>query len=277
MKNILLLVMLFTAHFISAQVGINTQSPHASAALDIYANNKGVSFPRVALLNKNDVTTISSPKESLIVYNTNTANSGNEGFYYWDGKKWNFLFSDLNQDNLMNQVKYYSASSSTAYTFTKSNNDQFYGYSAHTNGEGLGKEWKEISSLTKEITVDRAENDVLMSINGMYQANNSAVNNTGITSTIGFFIDDKLIDVKPMFLDFSTACAYRQFMIYGVAKNLSKGNHTVKFAIRNIDAPSISGLTVTYGSPNPSSTCKSLSKFESAISSTIFINQPYVF
>ncbi|WP_285269265.1 hypothetical protein [Kaistella rhinocerotis] len=275
MKNLFISLLAFGCTLLSAQVGINTRTPHASAALDISANNKGVSFPKVALLSKTDVTSVSNPKESLIIYNTNTSDSGNEGYYFWNGSRWDYFFSDLNQANLLNQVKYYSATSSTGYTFTSS---QFLGYSAHAYGETINtSQWTVISSITKNIVVDRAQNQVLMNINGMYQANNGSSATGGITSTIGFFVDDKLIDVKPMFLDFASSCAFRQFMIYGVANNLTVGNHTVKFAIRNIEAPAISGLTVTYGAPNTSSSCNTISAFESAISSTIFVNQPYVF
>lgn len=179
----------------------------------------------------------------------------------------------------MNQVKYYSSTSSTAYTFTQNSPNQFYGYSAHAAGETLNtSQWTVISDLTKTITIDRPQNETLMNINGMFQVNNGASNSTGgISSSIGFFVDDKLIDVKPMFLDFQSSCSYRQFMIYGLAKNLSVGSHTVKFAIRNISAPTINGLTVTYGGPNTSSSCNTLTNFEAAISSTISINQPYVF
>lgn len=278
MKKIYLFL-IFASITLSAQVGINTTSPDPSAMLDIRANNKGVSFPKASLQSRTDATTIPNPKESLIVYNTNNSVSGKEGYYFWDGAKWDYFFTDLNQSNLLNQVKYYAATSSTAYTFTQSSPNQFYGYSAHVAGETLNTaQWTVISSLTQTITIDRAQNETLMNINGMYQANNGSSDNTGgITSSIGFFIDDKLIDVKPMFLDFQSPCSYRQFMIYGMAKNLSVGNHTVKFAIRNIAAPTISGLRVTYGGPNSSSSCTSLTNFESAISSTISINQPYVF
>lgn len=275
MKNIYISLFVFGCALMSAQVGINTRTPHASAALDIRANNKGVSFPKIALLSKTDVATIPNPKESLIVYNSNTSNSGNEGYYFWNGSRWDYFFSDLNQTNLLNQVKYYASKSDDGYSF---NNSQFHGYSAHAYGETLDtSQWTVISAITKNIVVDRAQNQVLMNINGMYQANNTSTSTNGITSTIGFFVDDKLIDVKPMFLDFASTCAFRQFMIYGVANNLSVGSHSVKFAIRNIDAPAISGLTVMYGKPNASISCKTLSNFEAAISSTIFINQPYVF
>ena len=262
---------------LTAQVGINTRTPHPSASLDIRSSNKGVSFPKIFLQGRNDISTVPNPKESLIIYNTNGSVGGKEGFYYWNGTKWEYLFTDINQENLMNQMKYYSSNSSAAFTFTRNSPNQFLGYSAHTSGETLNtSQWTVIPALTKSIVIDRPQNDLLLNINGIYQANNGAANNTGgITSTIGFFVNDQLIDVKPLYLDFQSSCSYRQFMIYGIAKNLSPGTHTVKFAIRNISAPNISGLTVTYGGPN--SSCSSLSGFESAMSSTITINQPYSF
>lgn len=279
MKNLYFLLLFTSSITLFSQVGINTLAPNPSASLDIRSGNKGVSFPKASLLSRNDVVTVPNPKESLIVYNTNNAVSGKEGYYFWDGTKWDYFFTDINQSNLLNQVKYYSTTSNTAYNFTRNAPNQFLGYTAHASGEALdASQWTVITALTKTIVIDRPQNEALMNINGMYQANNAAANNTGgITSTIGFFIDDLLIDVKPMYLDFQSPCSYRQFMIYGMAKNLSVGNHTVKFAIRNIAAPNITGLTVTYGGPNTSSSCNSLTSFESAISSTIFINQPYVF
>ena len=261
-----------------AQVGINTQTPDASAALEIFSTNKGISLPKISLSNYNDLSTISAPTESLLIYNTNASLVGKQGYYFWDGGKWDYFFTDLNEENLKNQTKYYSSNSSTAYNFTRAAS-QFYGYSAHAAGEVLNTtQWTVISDLTKTITIDRAVNDVLMNVNGMLQANNSSSNNTsGISSEIGFFVDDKLVDVKPMFMDFQSSCSYRQYVIYGNVKNLSLGNHVVKFAIRNIASPSISGLSVTYGGPNTSCSPATLSTLESSISGSIFISQPYVF
>lgn len=262
---------------VSGQVGINTRTPDASAALDIYATNKGVSFPKIALTSKTDVTSIPSPQESLVIYNTNDNISGKKGYYFWDGAKWDYFFNDLNVASLQNQSKYYSASSTTAYNFTRSPL-QFYGYSAHVVGEVLSSQWTVISGLTTNIVIDRAVNSVLMNVNGMFQANNSSANNTsGISTTIGFFIDGKLVDVKPMFLDFQSPCSYRQFMIYGNTKNLTVGTHSLQIAIRNISSPVITGLSVTYGAPNSSCSPATLSNFESAISGTVYISQPYVF
>lgn len=278
MKKIFISLYFLLAIVITAQVGINTRTPDASAALDIYATNKGVSFPKIALQSKTDLSDITSPKESLVIYNTNNNITGKKGYYFWDGGKWDYFFSDINSASLQNQTKYYSSNSTIAYNFTRAPS-QFYGYSAHAPGEPITSgNWTEITGLATPIVIDRAQNNVLMNANGMFQANNSSSNNTsGIRTTIGFFVDDALVDVKPMFLDFQSPCSYRQFMIYGNAKNLSVGNHTVKIAIRNISSPAISGLSVTYGAPNSSCSPATLSNFEAAISGTIFISQPYVF
>jgi len=280
MKNIYFILLLLTSASAAAQVGINTYTPHASATLEVSSANKGISFPVIGLVSKTDVATVPAPKESLIVYNSNPTILGKQGYYFWDGAKWDYFFSDLNQNNLLNQVQYYSATSAVAYTFTRAAG-QFYGYSAHVAGEVLDlnpatSQWKVITALTKTITVDRDVNDILMNASGMFQANNTT-STSGIATTIGFFIDDKLVDVKPMFLDFQAPCSYRQFMSYGNTKNLPTGTHEVKFAIRNISSPAISGLTVTFGGPNTSCSPAKLSSFEASFSSTIFINQPYAF
>ena len=277
MKNTFILLYLLLSISIYGQVGINTRTPDPSAALEIYATNKGITIPQISLNSRTDISLIGSPAESLIIYNTNNSISGKKGYYFWDGAKWDYFFTDLNQTSLQNQSKYYSANSTTAYNFTRAAS-QFYGYSAHVVGEPLSSQWTEITALSTPIVIDRAVNNVLMNANGMFQANNSNANNTsGIATTIGFFIDGLLVDVKPMFLDFQSPCSYRQFMIYGNAKNLSVGNHTVKVAIRNISSPVITGLSVTYGAPNSSCSPATVSNFEAAISGTVYISQPYVF
>ena len=57
--------------------------------LDVKSANIGLLIPRVALTGTTDVTTISSPATSLMVYNTSATGSGNTavvaGYYYWDG------------------------------------------------------------------------------------------------------------------------------------------------------------------------------------------------
>lgn len=84
-----LLVLSFYSH---AQVGIGTNTPAASAKLEVSSSSKGFLPPRVTLTGTSDVTTIASPATALLVYNTATAgtspNNVTPGFYYYDGSKW---------------------------------------------------------------------------------------------------------------------------------------------------------------------------------------------
>src|ERR1039458_665844 len=69
----------------SNNVGIGTLTPDASAGLEIKFNKKGLLIPRVKLTSTTDVTTILSPANSLLVYNTNPAMTGGKvGYWYYD-------------------------------------------------------------------------------------------------------------------------------------------------------------------------------------------------
>jgi len=68
-----------------SQVGIGTTLP--DAALDVTSTNDGFLIPRIALVNTTTSTVI-TPVESELVYNTATINDVSPGFYYWDGTKW---------------------------------------------------------------------------------------------------------------------------------------------------------------------------------------------
>lgn len=97
--------MVFTS-IIKAQVGINTNTPDPSAALDIVspANDKGLLVPRML---ETERTAIASPATGLLLYQTD----GVAGFYYFNGTDWvlhgpsffsgadlyNIKYSDINQ------------------------------------------------------------------------------------------------------------------------------------------------------------------------------------
>ncbi|MCC9074498.1 hypothetical protein LNQ49_23180, partial [Flavobacterium sp. F-65] len=82
-KNILLFLFAIIGYASHAQTGIGTLNPHASSALDISLANKGVLLSRVALKGTTDTSTIPSPANSLLVYNTATINDITQGYYYW--------------------------------------------------------------------------------------------------------------------------------------------------------------------------------------------------
>lgn len=272
MKKIYILPCFLPLMFLS-QVGIKTDTPNSSAMLEIKSNHQGVSFPKVNLLSYTDITTIPSPKESLIVYNTNAALLGGIGFYFWNGTRWDYLFSDINVGNLQNHLKYYSKISTTGYNFTNSGPNQFYGYSNINPGDAITSQWTELNDVTQTVTIERSINEILFNINGKMQANNTTAV-SGVSTYFGIFIDDKLVDIKPIYMPFDQNCNYRTFTIYAKSQNLTVGNHVVKFAIRNVSAPSAT-INLTYGASN--SNCTTLSNDESRISTTILLNQPYIF
>lgn len=105
MKTRLSLIFIIICSFgIFAQVGIGTTAPNTASALDVTATNKGILIPRVALFATNNPAPIAAPTNSLLVYNTNTANTGllrvTPGFYYWQGGSWQSIHSGSDGNTL---------------------------------------------------------------------------------------------------------------------------------------------------------------------------------
>ena len=83
--TLLLLLLLGSPMTIQAQLS-TTNTPDPSAALDIVATDKGVLIPQVALTNTAVAAPITSPAQSLLVYNTNAVAGGIQpGYYFWKG------------------------------------------------------------------------------------------------------------------------------------------------------------------------------------------------
>jgi hypothetical protein len=98
MKRIFLFFGVLIVMGVNAQTGIGTNTPNASAKLDVTATDKGFLPPRVALTASNAVGPIPSPATGLLVYNTATAgivpNNVIPGYYFWNGSAWiNFIGS----------------------------------------------------------------------------------------------------------------------------------------------------------------------------------------
>ncbi len=75
---------------IAQNVGISSSFfiPDTSAGLEINFADKGLLIPRVAIQSTTATTPVSSPAQSLLIYNTNTSGTVPynvfPGFYYWD-------------------------------------------------------------------------------------------------------------------------------------------------------------------------------------------------
>ena len=81
MKKITLIaLMLFTA-LGYAQVGINTNNPDASSALEIESTTGGILIPRLTETQRD---AISAPATGLMIYQTDQT----AGFYFYDGNVW---------------------------------------------------------------------------------------------------------------------------------------------------------------------------------------------
>ncbi|WPO84323.1 hypothetical protein SD427_08300 [Chryseobacterium sp. JJR-5R] len=99
LRNTILTGLLLVGNYAFSQgIGIGTLSPHPSALLDVDVSSlpanqkKGMLFPRIALQNRMDTTTIPNPAVGLFVYNTvNSATDTQiraDVFYYWTGTSW---------------------------------------------------------------------------------------------------------------------------------------------------------------------------------------------
>jgi hypothetical protein len=79
-KSILVLVMFLACCSISAQVGIGTPNPNASAVLDLNSTTKGLLSPRLTTAQRNAIV---SPVAGLIIYNTTK-----KCIEWYDGTVW---------------------------------------------------------------------------------------------------------------------------------------------------------------------------------------------
>ncbi len=87
--SVLVLLMLLSGFSkVNGQVGVHTDTPHTSSAMDIVASDRGLLIPRVTLSNNlSNPSPVSSPATGLLVFNTGSNQP--VGLYYWDGSQWN--------------------------------------------------------------------------------------------------------------------------------------------------------------------------------------------
>jgi hypothetical protein len=97
-KNILLVFVLMAVQFASAQIGVGTSVPSASAELELYSPAKGLLIPRITLSpNLTNPSPVNSPSVGLVVFNT--GENQPMGFYFWNGSAWKMI-STPNAENV---------------------------------------------------------------------------------------------------------------------------------------------------------------------------------
>ncbi|MFC7348171.1 hypothetical protein ACFQO9_15745 [Chryseobacterium zhengzhouense] len=277
MKNLFFsfLLILFGSKMFAqtGSVGIGTDSPDASAVLDLLSSNKGIMIPKVSLnpANVSDFSFMaSSPTESLLIYNTNAAFPGGKGIYYWDGVRWSYYFNSANINLLLGITKYYSkiynsGINTNVYTADATSVNSF------VSGSALSSPWVEITDGSSfNFTVDRPVNNIVVTFTGMLQLNNTSTAGSDLTYGLGIFVDDKLVSSKSATMNVDNTCAFQEFTITGLGDNLSVGNHTLRLAVMN--RSSTTTATVSYG--QKASGCTNISNDEAKISAIVLVNQP---
>jgi hypothetical protein len=84
MKKVTFLLFFIYVNIVSAQVGIGTNTPAASAELDVTSTQRGLLPPRMSQSQRN---LIASPATGLLVFQTdNTA-----GYYFYNGSIWEMI------------------------------------------------------------------------------------------------------------------------------------------------------------------------------------------
>lgn len=122
MKKIILVSFLLIGMISFAQMGIGTQTPHSSALLDIASTNKGVLLPKVNLLGKDDVTTVSSPANGLLLFNqsangTDSNSVAANTIYFWQNTAWQ-KFTTYSEVITLRQTNQFVLRSNTIQSFT---------------------------------------------------------------------------------------------------------------------------------------------------------------
>jgi hypothetical protein len=115
-KKLIIFSIIFYSFNASAQTGIGTTTPNASAKLDVYSTNKGFLPPRVTLTSATDAATIVSPAEGLLIYNLGSVGL-QAGYYFWNGANWATIATASSAGNgvtATNMVNLYAKAYSTA-------------------------------------------------------------------------------------------------------------------------------------------------------------------
>ncbi|AZA91963.1 Uncharacterised protein [Chryseobacterium nakagawai] len=219
MKNILSTLLLASGLMLSAQVGINTESPKAKLDVNGDLNLRD----KIAVLDATDNTLSMGNNDQLLV-------SQGEGYApiwktlripEYEPNKFYLIFNNSFSDKVGMDFSYSdepNMTTSKAATFTKGAD-----FASLTG-------FKKISGLSQNISVYSTESKAYFQFETVVQSNFAAngSTDTSIDYACGIFVDDKLINLRQSNLKASSA--QYPFLTHnqiGVVANLSKGNHTV--------------------------------------------------
>lgn len=245
----MLFVFLFNLDKAQVLISRNTDtnsSPDPSAILEVRDSKTGVLFPQVALLSPTDATTVNSPVNGLLLYNTNSAR-----YNFWQANQWNKNFEIDDGLAVIKITKNYASNSTNSVTLTNfPSSVPVFALNSGTTG------WATLGSDTS-IIVTKASNTNFIIAEGMSQIDNTTTNQQ-YQYAIGIFVDGKLKIVRKYFTDSKGyTCIWNKFSVSGVFNDLSIGTHTVSVYAYNLPRASSTSYTgITYG--GNSSSCSNI-------------------
>jgi hypothetical protein len=204
---------------VTAQTGIGTTTPSASAKLEVAATDKGFLPPRVALSATNVFTPITGTAASaagLLIYNTATAGSAPNnvvpGYYYWNGLVWIQIAGGLIIDN----------SKSASFTLVASDNNKLFFINSGTNvtvtvpslSAGFSCQFIQLGAGTITIT---GSGTTINSANGLTsRAINSVLGLVMNSTTTGYVFGDTISILSDSFSSFNYACNHAQTCLISI-------------------------------------------------------------
>ncbi len=159
--------LLFVNVLWTQNVGISETpiTPDASSILEVQSANKGILLTRVALTGATDITTISSPLNSLLIYNTATAgtipNNVYPGYYYWSNSESSWLRFCSEKDAWLlsgnygtsSATDYIGTSDAENFIFKTNNLERMHIESTGNVGIGSGDAWSKLTVNNGRIVV----------------------------------------------------------------------------------------------------------------------------
>lgn len=228
------------AQVLIAANGSSTQIPDKSAVLHIENSSRGLLLPNVSLLNNTDQTTVPSPVNGVLVFNTKI-----QKLNFWSQGKWNRNFEISDTTNIIKSTNNETGASSAGVV-----SNTFPTQMPLFNIDDPATDWTDLGTSTT-VTITKPQNTAYIIAEGMTQANNSQTTNQQYQYAIAVFVDNKLKIVrKYQVMAADGVCVWNKFNLSGVFYDLSVGTHTVKIYGRNLPKPASGSsgyTTITYG------------------------------
>lgn len=246
-KSKLAVMLMFGGILISAQVGLGTQTVANSQVLNISSSHKGLLIPNVNIPDLQNAAPVTSPANSLMVYNTNTTTG--KGYYYWKINKWTPLLNTTNIYKYLGIIRSEVVASTSAVT----DNTPTSGVS-YTIGEvPSAHDWQLIPGLSKTITLFSPNNSTAVTSSGVVQINSANTENTFMTFGIGLFVDGKLAQVRNFIISGNETCLYNDYNIFFNLSNLAIGDRKIEI-YESLRVTNISTQRINFGAKDSSCT-----------------------